>query len=70
MTYNNGDIYICNWIRDSRVGHCIEIKANGDRFEGNIENEMYFGKCKMTYTNGDKFEGEYIGEKNGKGMEV
>ena len=72
MTTVNGDICMCHWERDQRRGYCIEIKDNGETWQGNQIDGVYFGKVKITYESKDTYSGDYDlkSMRYGKGVEI
>lgn len=63
---------MCNWVKGKQQGYSIEMKANGETWQGNQINGKYFGKCKITFANKDTYNGDYDIEhqKHGKGVEI
>ena len=54
---------------NSREGHGILTKRNGDIFEGNFSQNHPNGQTKIFFANGENYEGEVIrGVMTGKGF--
>ena len=68
MMYNNGAVYLGNWLNGKRSGQGKMTVAN-DVYEGHWANDLPNGPGQRTFTNGNVYVGNLAnGKMNGQGQ--
>ncbi len=69
VVYPTGAYYNGNFNKGLKTGNGIEKLPNGDKYEGEYQNDKFNGKGKLFSLNGDIYSGNWLeGKKSGSGI--
>ena len=66
--YDDGAVYVGEWVADKRSGFGIHTHKNGDKYYGSWKSDMKEGRGLMVHSDGSSFDGTWLADvRDGRG---